>query len=82
LTRGPDGATRLRSLGAAAVVAEALDRDGLLRAVDSHTADAVIHELTALAKPPLRHAGMRLTPAVTTAARAHVAYRSRTSHRS
>jgi nucleoside-diphosphate-sugar epimerase len=43
------------------VVADALDRDGLLRAVDGRTADAVVHELTALKKPPTRHSGMALT---------------------
>ena len=32
----------------------ALDRDGLLRAVNGLTADAVIHELTSLRKPLLR----------------------------
>jgi len=58
LTRGPAGAARLRALGARPVVADALDRDGLLRSVEGLTADAVIHELTALKQPPLRHRGM------------------------
>jgi nucleoside-diphosphate-sugar epimerase len=61
LTRDWDGARRLQALGAPPVVADALDRDGLLRAVDGLAADAVIHELTALRKPPLRHRGMALT---------------------
>ena len=43
------------------VVADALDRNGLLRAVDGLAADAVIHELTALKKPPLRANGMAVT---------------------
>jgi nucleoside-diphosphate-sugar epimerase len=43
------------------IVADALDRDGLLRALDRHSADAVIHELTALKKPPLRPSGMTMT---------------------
>ena len=43
------------------MVADALDRDRLLRGVDGHAADAVIHELTALRKPPLRHHGMAMT---------------------
>jgi nucleoside-diphosphate-sugar epimerase len=42
-------------------VADALDRDGLLRAVEGLSADAVVHELTALRKPPLRHGGMAPT---------------------
>jgi nucleoside-diphosphate-sugar epimerase len=61
LTRGPAGAARLRALGARPVVADALDRDGLLRSVEGLTADAVIHELTALRQPPLRHRGMART---------------------
>jgi nucleoside-diphosphate-sugar epimerase len=42
-------------------VADALDRGRLLRAVDGDWADAVIHELTALRKPPARHRGMAMT---------------------
>jgi nucleoside-diphosphate-sugar epimerase len=61
LTRDQAGARRLRALGATPVVADALDGDGLLRAVHGLSADAVIHELTALRKPPLRHSGMALT---------------------
>ncbi len=61
LTRGRTGAARLTALGARPVVADALDRDSLLRAVDGLAADAVIHELTALREPPLRHSGMALT---------------------
>jgi nucleoside-diphosphate-sugar epimerase len=61
LTRGRAGADRIAALGATPVVADALDRDSLLDAVASLSADAVIHELTALRKPPLRHSGMALT---------------------
>jgi nucleoside-diphosphate-sugar epimerase len=62
LSRDPAGAGRLQALGAVPVVADALDRDRLLRAVEGvGGADAVIHELTALRKPPLRHSGMALT---------------------
>jgi len=61
LTRDQGGGRRLEALGATAVVADALDRDDLLRAVDGRRADAVIHELTALRKPPRRHRGMALT---------------------
>jgi len=61
LTRDRGGAGRLEALGARPVVADALDHDGLLRAVAGLSADAVIHELTALRKPPLRHRGMALT---------------------
>src|SRR5512133_342943 len=61
LTRDPQNRTRLQELGMTPVVADALDRDALLRALAGHAADAVIHELTALRKPPLRHSGMALT---------------------
>jgi nucleoside-diphosphate-sugar epimerase len=61
LTRDPAGAGRLEALGASPVVADALDRAALVRAVEGLSADAVIHELTALRKPPLRHRGMALT---------------------
>jgi nucleoside-diphosphate-sugar epimerase len=61
LTRDQAGTRRLRAVGATPVVADALAGDGLLRAVHGLSADAVIHELTALRRPPLRHRGMALT---------------------
>jgi uncharacterized protein YbjT (DUF2867 family) len=38
--------------GATTVVADVLNRDDLLRAVEGHSADVVIHQLTALSKAP------------------------------
>lgn len=61
LIRDQAGAADLRTLGAEPVVADALDRPALLRAVNGLTADAIIHELTALRKPPLRASGMAMT---------------------
>jgi nucleoside-diphosphate-sugar epimerase len=61
LTRGHASAARLDALGARPVVADALDRDALLRATEGLAADAVIHQLTALKQPPLRHRGMART---------------------
>jgi nucleoside-diphosphate-sugar epimerase len=61
LTRGRAGADRIAALGATPVVVDALNRDSLLRSLAGLSADAVIHELTALRKPPLRHSGMALT---------------------
>lgn len=61
LTRDPGKRQLLTSLGAEPVVADALDRDNLLRAVDGLTADAVIHQLTALKKPPVHHSDMAQT---------------------
>jgi uncharacterized protein YbjT (DUF2867 family) len=61
LVAGADG---VRALGAEPRVADALDRDDLLRAANGLTADAVIHELTSLRKPPLRPNGMAVTSRV------------------
>jgi nucleoside-diphosphate-sugar epimerase len=61
LIRNPAGVAALHELGAQPIVADALDRDGLLRAVNGVAADAIIHELTALRKPPLRPSGMTVT---------------------
>jgi len=64
LTRTPDNARELSTPGAQPVVADAMDRDGLLRAVDGLHADAVVHALTALKKTPLRHRDMYQTNAL------------------
>jgi nucleoside-diphosphate-sugar epimerase len=61
LTRDQGSRARLQALGVTPVVADALDREALLRALDGYSADAVINELTALKKPPTRHSGMALT---------------------
>jgi nucleoside-diphosphate-sugar epimerase len=61
LIRNPAGAAGLRAIGVQPVVADALDREQLLRAVNGLAADAVIHELTALRKPPLRASAMTQT---------------------
>lgn len=61
LTRTESGAERLRGLGARGVVADAMDADGLLRALKGESADAVVHQLTALKKMPMRAKDMELT---------------------
>ncbi|MFD2767805.1 NAD-dependent epimerase/dehydratase family protein [Micromonospora eburnea] len=61
LTRDPGRARTLADRGVRAVVADAMDRDGLLRAVDGLAADVVIHELTALTRTPTRHSGVTQT---------------------
>lgn len=48
------------------VRADLMDRDALLRAVDGHHADVVVHAATALRKPPVRHADMAATDALRT----------------
>ncbi|MFH5823727.1 NAD-dependent epimerase/dehydratase family protein [Georgenia sp. AZ-5] len=55
LTRHDDGARRLQAAGAEGVVADVLDRDGVLRALDGVRADAVVHQGTALSRTPMRH---------------------------
>jgi nucleoside-diphosphate-sugar epimerase len=64
LTRTPDNVRSLSTLGAQPVVADVMDRDGLLRAVAGLHADAVIHALTALKKTPLQHRDMAATDAL------------------
>lgn len=64
IARTQPGADRIRHLGATPLSANVMDRDALLRAVEGHQADAVLHELTALAKPPARHADMAATNAL------------------
>jgi nucleoside-diphosphate-sugar epimerase len=59
--RAPEGHTRLAEAGAVPVAADVLDRDGLCRALAGQRADAVIAELSALKKTPLRHADMAAT---------------------
>lgn len=52
--------------------ADLMDRDALLRAVDGHGFDVVVHAATALSKPPLRHRDMYATDALRTEGTAHL----------
>ena len=61
LTRTAGNSATRAASGATPVLADAMDRDALLRAVDGMRFDAVVHELTALKKPPLRYSGMEST---------------------
>lgn len=61
VTRTPVAAERAQSLGARPLVADVLDRDALRDATRGHRFNAVIHELTSLKKPPLRHRDMEQT---------------------
>ncbi|WKX15537.2 NAD(P)-dependent oxidoreductase [Streptomyces sp. NL15-2K] len=62
LGRGKDNGVR----------ADLMDRDALLRAVDGHRFDTVIHAATALRKPPMRHSGMHATDALRVGGTAHL----------
>ncbi|MEV3973195.1 NAD(P)-dependent oxidoreductase [Streptomyces sp. NPDC050698] len=57
--------------------ADLMDRDALLRAVDGHHFDTVIHAATALRKPPMRHRDMDATDALRTRGTAHLAEAAR-----
>ncbi|MFH5227898.1 NAD-dependent epimerase/dehydratase family protein [Antrihabitans spumae] len=61
ISRTEGGAEAVRGLGADAVVADVLDRDALLRVLDGTSADAVIHEATALKHPPTHYRGRGIT---------------------
>ena len=54
------------------MVADVLDREALLRAVDGLSADVVIHQLTALSKPPAKLADMELTNTLRTIGTTHL----------
>ncbi|MFC8347472.1 NAD(P)-dependent oxidoreductase [Streptomyces sp. NPDC057280] len=54
------------------VRADLLDREAVLRAVDGHSFDTVIHAVTALSKPPLRHRDMYTTDALRIEGTAHL----------
>ncbi|KUM73631.1 NAD-dependent epimerase/dehydratase family protein [Streptomyces curacoi] len=52
--------------------ADLMNRDALLRAVEGHHFDTVIHAATALSKPPMRHRDMHATNALRTDGTAHL----------
>jgi nucleoside-diphosphate-sugar epimerase len=54
------------------ISADLMDRDGLLRAVDGHHFDTVIHAATALRKAPTRHRDMYATDALRIDGTAHL----------
>jgi nucleoside-diphosphate-sugar epimerase len=66
LTRSAGGAERLGRAGAVPVVADVRNRPELLAAVNGMRFDAVLHELTALKRPPARHRDMAETDALRT----------------
>ncbi|THG34348.1 NAD(P)-dependent oxidoreductase [Glaciibacter flavus] len=72
ITRSPESADRLRSIGADAVVADVLDRDALLASLTGERADTVMHQLTALSKPPLFYGSMTATNVLREGGTAHL----------
>ena len=72
IARTSRGADRIAQAGGLAITVDIMDRDALLRAVDGRQFDAVIHEVTALAKAPARHSDMAQTNALRTRGTAHL----------
>ncbi|MGC5169716.1 NAD-dependent epimerase/dehydratase family protein [Microbacterium sp. DT81.1] len=70
--RSERGAERLRGLGATPILVDVMDREALLDAVRGERFDAVIHEMTALKKPPTSHGDMRATNALRIDGTAHL----------
>ncbi|MEV5535458.1 NAD(P)-dependent oxidoreductase [Saccharopolyspora shandongensis] len=64
LTRTSSGAERLRAAGVQPVVADVMDADALLTALDGQTADAVIHQATAITRTPTFHRDLYATDAL------------------
>lgn len=64
ITRSAPGAKRLAGSGVTPVVADLMDRDALLAAVDGHAADAVVHQATAITGMPLFHRDLYATGAL------------------
>src|SRR5213076_434011 len=71
ISRSQANAERLRNAGAEAVVADVMDREGLLAAVRGLRADAVMHQLTALGTTKVR-AAIQGTDALRTTGTAHL----------
>ncbi len=71
-TRSSQGASRIMQLGGSAIVVDVMDRDALLKAVEGRAFDAVINELTALKKAPIRHRDMAQTNALRIEGTAHL----------
>ncbi|MBW8806239.1 MAG: NAD(P)-dependent oxidoreductase [Catenulisporales bacterium] len=61
ITRTQDGVRTIEAMGAAAIVADVMNRQQLLAAVAGRHFDAVISQLTALKKAPMRNKDMRGT---------------------
>lgn len=64
LTRSAGGARRLRSAGVEPVRADLMDSGALLAALDGRTADAVLHQATALTRTPALHRDLYATDAL------------------
>lgn len=72
IARNPEGAKRVQERGGSVLLADVMDRDALLRAVENERFDAIVHELTALKKAPTRHADLAVTNTLRIQGTAHL----------
>ncbi|MCX3290626.1 NAD(P)-dependent oxidoreductase [Streptomyces sp. NEAU-H22] len=72
LTEAGHKVTGLGRSGENGIRADLMDRDALLRAVDGHRFDTVIHAATALRRPPMRDSDMYATDALRVQGTAHL----------
>ncbi|MGR6916074.1 NAD-dependent epimerase/dehydratase family protein [[Actinomadura] parvosata] len=72
ITRSATGVQKLAAAGATAVVADVMDRDALLTALDGLEADAVVHQATAITGLPLFHRALYATDALRERGTAHL----------
>lgn len=72
LTRSQRGADELRRAGVEPVRADVMHRDELLRALDGHHADAVLHQASALTRAPMLHRDLDATDTLRDQGTAHL----------
>lgn len=73
LVRSREGERQVRALDVdEVIIADAMKRDELLRAASEIRVDAVMHQLTALRKAPVRHGHMKGTDALRTQGSTHL----------
>jgi nucleoside-diphosphate-sugar epimerase len=72
ISRTSGNRDKLRALGAEPLVADVMDPEVLLNAVEGLKTDAVLHEMTALKKIPIRHRDMARTDALREVGRANL----------
>ncbi|KAA5826838.1 NAD(P)-dependent oxidoreductase [Saccharopolyspora hirsuta] len=64
ITRTDTGAQRLRAAGVTPVVADVMSAEALLTSLEGQSADAVIHQATAITRTPARHRDLHPTDAL------------------
>lgn len=72
LSRSDRNAQKLREAGVEPVQADVMDRDELLRALTGYSADAVIHQATAITRTPMLHRDLYPTDALRDQGTAHL----------